>query len=138
MSDEKVPADIQSSFVVVNKSLLADVVAVADIIWADLDARYGGFAGHSLIASFSFDKDWPTWEIHAEGDEFVCLLCGDADMILDADDGEQRVRLNTPGSFVIVPKGTWHTAKVHAPTTMLFVTPGQGTENRERPPGRDA
>lgn len=138
MSDEEVPAHIQSSFVVVNKSLLADVVAITDTIGADLDARYGDFAGHSLIASFRFDEDWPTWEIHPEGDEFVCLLSGDADVILDADDGEQRVRLNTPGSFVIVPKGTWHTAKVHAPTTMLFVTPGQGTENRERPAGRDA
>jgi len=137
MSDGNMPADIQSSFVVVNKSLLVDVVAVTDTIWADLDARYGDFAGHSLIASFSIDEDWPTWEIHPEGDEFVCLLSGDADMILDADDGEQRVRLNTPGSFIIVPKGTWHTAIVHAPTTMLFVTPGQGAENRERPPGRD-
>lgn len=136
MSGENLPADIQKSFVVVNKRMLADVVPVTETIWSDLDARYGDFAGHSLIASFSFEEDWPTWEVHPEGDEFVCLLSGDAEMILDADDGEQRVRLDTPGSFVIVPKGTWHTAKVHSPTTMLFVTPGQGTENREQPPGR--
>lgn len=129
--------DIQSSFVVVNRKLLADVVPVTDTIWSDLDDKYGDFAGHSLIASFSFDQDWPTWEIHPEGDEFVCLLSGDADMILDTAEGERRVRLNTPGSFIIVPKGTWHTASVNAPTTMLFVTPGQGTENREQPPGRD-
>ena len=57
-------------------------------------------------------------------------------MILDTEEGEQCVRLNTPGSFGIVPKGTWHTAKVHAPTSMLFVTPGQGSENREHPPER--
>ncbi len=36
-------------------------------------------------------------------------------------------------TFVVVPKNTWHTAKVHAPTMMLFVTPGEGTENRESP-----
>jgi len=137
MSIENSPTDIQKSFVVVNESLLADVMPVTETFWSDLDAKYGDFAGHSLIASFSCDDDWPTWEIHPEGDEFVCLLSGDADMILDADDGEQRIQLNTPGSFVIVPKGTWHTAKVHAPTTMLFVTPGQGTENREQPPGRE-
>ena len=137
MRDENIPADIQTSFVVVNKKLLADVVPVTETIWSDLDANYGDFAGHSLIASFSFEEDWPTWEIHPEGDEFVCLLSGDAEMILDAVDGEQRARLNTPGSFVIVPKGTWHTAKVRSPSTMLFVTPGQGTENREQPPGRD-
>lgn len=37
-------------------------------------------------------------------------------------------------TFVVVPRGTWHTAKVHAATTMLFITPGEGTENRESPP----
>ena len=131
MSDENTSADIQSSFVVVNKNLLADVVPVTGTSWSDLDARYADFAGHSLSASFSFDNDWPTWEIHPEGDEFVCLLSGNAEMILDADDGEQRVRLDTPGSFVIVPRGAWHTAKVHAPTSMLIVTPGQGTEHRD-------
>ena len=127
--------DIQSSFVVLNEELMADVVPVTATIWSDLDEKFGDFEGHSLIASFSFDDDWPTWEVHPHGDEFVCLLSGDADMILATDEGEKQVRLNTPGSFVIVPKGTWHTAKVHAPTTMLFVTPGQGTENRELPPG---
>ncbi|MFQ6005072.1 MAG: cupin domain-containing protein [Woeseia sp.] len=120
-----------------NRELMADIVPVTDTIWSDLDDSYGDFAGHSLIASFSFDQDWPTWEVHPEGDEFVCLLSGDADMVLDAEDGEQLIRLNAPGSFVIIPKGTWHTAKVHAPTTMLFVTPGQGTENRERPSARE-
>jgi mannose-6-phosphate isomerase-like protein (cupin superfamily) len=135
--DEIIPADIRSSLVVVNKDLLADVVSVTDTIWFDLDEKFGDFAGHSFIASFSFDGDWPTWEVHPEGDEFVCLLSGDADMILDSDEGEQRVRLNTAGSFVIVPKGAWHTAKAHAPTSMIFVTPGQGTENCEQPPGRN-
>ena len=53
-------------------------------------------------------------------------------MILQSDDGEQTVRLNTPGSFVIVPKGTWHTAKTSTPTSMLFVTPGEGTENVDK------
>ena len=80
MSIENSPADIQKSFVVVNESLLADVMPVTETFWSDLDAKYGDFAGHSLIASFSFDDDWPTWEIHPEGDEFVCLLSEDADV----------------------------------------------------------
>jgi hypothetical protein len=29
-----------------------------------------------------------------------------------------------------VPRGTWHTTKVHAPSSMLFITPGEGTQNR--------
>lgn len=127
------PLDLQSSFVVLNRELLADTVAVTDSIWRDLDERYGDFAGHTLVASFSFETDWPTWEIHPHGDEVVCLMAGDVDMILAMDDGEKKIRLQKPGSFVVVPKNTWHTAKVHAPTTMLFVTPGQGTENRESP-----
>lgn len=133
MSNSDAPADLRTTFVVVNQELRADTVAVTDTIWSDLDEKFGNFAGHTLIASFSFDDDWPTWEIHPNGDEVVCLMSGDAEMILATGDGEQRVRLEEPGSFVVVPKNTWHTAKVHAPTTMLFVTPGEGTENREAP-----
>ena len=133
MSNPESPADLRSTFVVVNRELQAETIAVTDTIWSDLDQRFGSFAGHSLIASFSFDDDWPTWEIHPNGDEVVCLMSGDAELILATEEGEQRVRLDAPGSFVVVPKNTWHTAKVHAPTTMLFVTPGEGTENRATP-----
>jgi hypothetical protein len=38
--------------------------------------------------------------------------------------------LTEPGAFVVVPKGTWHTARTAAPTRMLFITPGERTENR--------
>jgi mannose-6-phosphate isomerase-like protein (cupin superfamily) len=129
-------ADIRTSFVVVDTNLSADVVPVTATFWSELGEKYDDFAGHSLIASFSFDQDWPTWEMHPQGDEFVCLLSGEAEMVLSTDDGERRVRLDAPGSFVIVPKATWHTAKIYAPTSMLFVTPGQGTENRAQPPVR--
>ena len=125
--------DIASTFVVVDRQLAADTVDVTDNLWAEIDERFGDFAGRTLISSFSFDEDWPTWEVHPYGDEFVCLLSGDAEMTLALPDGDETVRLTEPGSFVIVPKGTWHTARVNSPTTMLFVTPGQGTENREQP-----
>ena len=59
----------------------------------------------------------------------VYLLSGDVEMILGRVQRQRRVRLNTPGSFALVPKATWHTAKVRAPSAMLFVTPGEGTEN---------
>lgn len=133
MSNSKAPSDLRSTFVVVNRELHADTIAVTDTIWSDLDQKFGNFNGHTLIASFNFDDDWPTWEIHPNGDEVVCLMSGDAEMILATRGGEQNARLDKPGSFVIVPKNTWHTARVHAPTTMLFITPGEGTENREAP-----
>lgn len=125
--------DLRSTFVILNKELLADTIPVTDTIWNDIDRKYGDFAGHTLVASFSFDKDWPTWEVHPHGDEVVCLITGDVEMILATKGGETKVRLDSQGSFVVVPKNTWHTAKVHAPAMMLFITPGEGTENREIP-----
>lgn len=137
MSESQNPANLTTTFVIVDDRQAAETMVVTDTFWPDLDAKYGDFAGHSLVASFSFEDDWPTWEIHPHGDEVVCLMSGDATMILDTADGERRVRLTEPGAFVVVPKGTWHTAKVHAPTKMIFVTPGQDTENHETPGPRD-
>ena len=83
--------DIGSMFVVIDKDLAATTVPVTDTLWAELDAQFGDFAGASLISSFLFNEDWPTWENHPHGDEFVCLLSGDAEMILATAD-EERVR----------------------------------------------
>jgi oxalate decarboxylase/phosphoglucose isomerase-like protein (cupin superfamily) len=68
--------------------------------------------------------------MHPAGDEVVVLLSGAAEMVLDRGDGKETVSLRQPGSFVIVPKGTWHTARIAEPTSMLFVTPGEGTQNK--------
>jgi hypothetical protein len=40
------------------------------------------------------------------------------------------VNLSRPDEYLLVPKGTWHTARTAVPTNMLFVTPGEGTENK--------
>ena len=45
---------------------------------------------------------------------------------------ESRVALDTPGQYVIVPKGIWHTANIADSAQMFFVTPGEGTENKAR------
>ena len=45
--------------------------------------------------------------------------------------GEQLWSLPDDGrGAVVVPKGVWHTAKVLAPSRMLFVTMGAGTQHR--------
>jgi len=126
--------NIESTFVVIDPTLQARTEAVTDTLFSELDRRYDNFKGHMLVSSFSFDDDWPTWEMHPHGDEFVCLLAGDVEFLLRGPAGERQVRLQTPGSFVIVPEKTWHKAIVNAPSQMVFVTPGQGTENRESPP----
>jgi len=121
---------LESTFVVVEPDHAAIPVAVTPTIFEELDRRFDHFKGRLLVSSFSFESDWGTWEIHPAGDEIVCLLAGDVLMVLDRNGVEETVHLRDPGSFVIVPKGTWHTARTSVATKMLFVTPGEGTQNK--------
>ena len=122
--------DLGSTYVVVGPDHSAVPVQVTPDIFEELDRRFEGFKARMLVASFSFESDWPTWEIHPAGDEIVCLLSGDVTMVLQRVAGEEHVRLRQPGSFVIVPAQTWHTARTSTRTTMLFLTPGEGTRNK--------
>lgn len=126
------PYDIDSTRIIMSPSGAATAKTITPDFYEELD-EFGTFAGHVLISRFDFAEPWPTWEIHPHGDEFVYLLSGDVDFVLRTDDGDKTVRVNTPGAFVMVPKGTWHTARPNAPTSMLFVTPGQDTQNQETP-----
>lgn len=99
----------------------------------ELDRDFDNFRGHILIMTFAFEEPWPTWEIHPHGDELIYLLEGDTDFLLHYANGDVTVRVNEPGSYVVVPKNTWHTARPHQPTRMLFVTPGEGTLNQPKP-----
>ena len=114
-------------------SLEAKTTALSPTFYPELEAEFNGFAGHVLISQHHFAEDWPTWEVHPAGDEFVTLITGDITLVLWQDQQEWPLRLSTPSDFVIIPRGVWHTARVHAPTTMLFVTPGEGTKNAAAP-----
>ena len=112
-------------------ALQAAEVEVTPNVYEELHRNFEGFRGRLLVSMFSFESDWPTWERHPAGDEVVVLLYGGADMVLDKPAGRKTVRLAKPGDYVVVPKGTWHTARIDMPTRMLFVTPGEGTQNRD-------
>ena len=114
-------------------SLEAKTKALSPTFYPKLEAEFNGFAGHVLISQHHFAEDWPTWEVHPAGDEFVTLITGDITLVLWQDQQEHALRLSTQSDFVIIPKGVWHTARVHSPTTMLFVTPGEGTKNAPAP-----
>ncbi len=131
MTTQAGPFDIGTTRLVINRDSEATPVAVTDTFFEDLDTQFEGFAGYVLISRFEFDADWPTWEIHPHGDEVVYLLAGDTDFVLETDEGEKTVRVSKPGEYVVVPRGTWHTARPRKPTSLLFVTPGEGTRNRD-------
>lgn len=126
---------IETTRAIFGPDMRVTLMDVSDNFFQALDEAFDGFRNHLLVSRFNFDEAWPTWEVHPEGDELVFLLNGDTDMVLATDDGEEVTRVNTPGEYVLVPKNTWHTARPHRPTSMLFLTPGEGTLNAAEPGG---
>lgn len=137
MATDPGPYELNTTRLILSPELIATAKAVTPTFYQELDEEFSAFAGHTLISTYAFDEPWPTWEVHPEGDEFVYLISGDAEFDLWSEaGGEQSLRVNKPGSYVVVPKGVWHTARPHKPTNMLFVTPGEGTLNMDWPEGR--
>lgn len=102
--------------------------------YESLDAHFGDFSRHVLVSCHTFNEAWPTWECHPNGDECVILMSGSATLTLLQDGAEHTTTMDEPGQYLIVPRGAWHTAIAADNATMLFITAGEGTENREQPP----
>ena len=97
--------------------------------WALPGPELDRFGQGWLITEFVCASDWPNWEMHPHADEFVYLLSGLADFLIEIDDAVQNIHMKA-GEAVLVPKGRWHTAKVFAPSRMLFMTRGEGTQHK--------
>lgn len=100
-----------------------------DSFWQMPPDELAPFGKGWLISEFEFTQDWPSWEMHPHGDEFVYLLSGAVELQFDRGGEIETVVLDGRGA-VLVPRGVWHTAKVKAPSRMLHVTRGEGTEHR--------
>jgi len=109
---------------------------VGENFYQELSSEFDSRTGAVLISEHSFEERWPTWEVHPEGDELVYLLEGDTDFVFWIDGSEQIIRVSRPGTYVIVPRNTWHTARPYAPTRMIFFTHGEGTLNAVEPGGK--
>jgi mannose-6-phosphate isomerase-like protein (cupin superfamily) len=84
-----------------------------------------------LVAIHHFSEPWSSWEVHPHGEELVVCLTGR--IILHQEVGsEVRQVVLEAGQAVVNPPGVWHTADVDGPASVLFITAGLGTENRER------
>ncbi|VXC46650.1 cupin [Massilia sp. 9I] len=100
-----------------------------DSFWQLPPEEFERFGKGWLVSEFAFTEDWPTWEMHPEGDEIVYLLSGSVELLLDRGGEIQTIAMEGSGA-VVVPRGVWHTAKLRLPSRMLHVTRGEGTQNR--------
>ncbi|WP_028102038.1 cupin domain-containing protein [Pseudoduganella violaceinigra] len=101
--------------------------------WDDLTSGAFAHLGPGrLVSTYDFNEDWGGWERHPAGEEVVLLLTGALEFVLETEAGPRKVELKQPGQFLLVPRGTWHTANVAQHARVLFITPGEGTEHRPR------
>jgi mannose-6-phosphate isomerase-like protein (cupin superfamily) len=103
-----------------------------DGFWPRLmSGELGDFRNEYLVTSAQYETNWSGWEMHPHGEEIVCVLSGAARMLLETPDGTRsEVELSGAGSYVLIPRGTWHTAHIVAPVAMLFITAGEDTRHR--------
>jgi hypothetical protein len=110
----------------------AESIALDASFWQDLAVgKFGDFRNEYLVATQSFSQNWPVWEMHPLGDEIVVLISGSLDFILEKKSGNKILPLREAGAWALVPRGVWHTARVNAPSIMLFITAGEGTQHRQ-------
>ncbi len=83
-----------------------------------------------LITEYEFTEDWKSREMHPNGEEIVYLLSGAMDLILETGENRRKIELREKG-LVVIPRETWHTAKVLEPSKMLFITLGKETKHRQ-------
>jgi mannose-6-phosphate isomerase-like protein (cupin superfamily) len=125
------PFELASTYLRLRPDASVEPLPVDDTFWPRLmRGELGNFRHEYLVTTFGYDRDWPNWERHPNGDEVVVLLEGRATFVLEIDGAERLVPLDTSGAYVVVPRGTWHTARTASPCRMLFITAGEGTEHR--------
>lgn len=85
-----------------------------------------------LVTLHDFTGNWGSWEVHPEGDELVVCLSGEMTLIQERPDGTLHSETLRAGQYLINPAGVWHTADIPDTASALFVTAGEGTQNRPR------
>jgi uncharacterized cupin superfamily protein len=127
--------DLSSTYLRLRPDASVEPLPVDSSFWQRISSgQLGDFHNEFLVACASYETDWPRWEMHPNGDEVVCLLAGCITFVLQEEQGTKSIELTKSGEYVLVPKGTWHTAKVQGPCRTLFVTPGEGTQHRPAKP----
>jgi mannose-6-phosphate isomerase-like protein (cupin superfamily) len=75
-------------------------------------------------------------EMHPDGDEFLYVVRGTMELILDDGDertaGAQTKVLLGAGDAYVVPRGVWHRLRTIEPYYLIHVTPGPNGRHRPR------
>ena len=93
--------------------------------------------GYTIGAIPNIDGPGPHGgEVHPDGDEFLYVVSGAMELILD--DGDERavgVETKVPlrsGDAYVVPRGVWHRLEPVEPSYLVHVTPGPNGGYRPR------
>ena len=133
MTTTECPLQIATTHLRLKPDGRAEPLTVCPDLWPDIIAgKLGSFHNEYLVTTANFTADWESWEVHPNGDEIVILMSGAMDFILDTPDGEQTCSVRNPGEYIFMTKGVWHTANAVKPSTMLFITAGEGTRGKPR------
>jgi mannose-6-phosphate isomerase-like protein (cupin superfamily) len=98
--------------------------------------------GYTIGAIPRVDRPGPHGgEVHPDGDEFLYLVSGTMELILD-DGDEQAVGVETKvllrsGDAYVVPRGIWHRLESVEPSYLGHVTPGPNGGHRPRQSGQN-
>lgn len=130
MGSPERPFNLLSTYIRCDPGGAATRIEVTEDFWRDIAVgKRTDLDDGLLVAAFPYANDWTSSEMHPAGDEIVYALSGEIDLVLEEDDGDRVVPLQA-GTGVIVPRGTWHTARVRVAGEALHITPGAGTQHR--------
>ncbi|MFN8051560.1 MAG: cupin domain-containing protein [Acidimicrobiales bacterium] len=93
--------------------------------------------GYSIGVADGLEGPGPhAGEMHPDGDEFLYVVSGALELILDDGDengigAETTVRLGA-GDAYVVPRNVWHRLEAIEPSCLVHVTPGPGGAYRPR------
>jgi len=100
----------------------------------EMTMRFIGKLDHCAIGVASYSEQSPLWERHTGGEELLHVLEGELDVTTLTDEGAVHTRVPA-GSIFVCPQGLWHWPRPEPNASLLFVTPGKGSEtSRARNP----
>ena len=128
--------DIAKSFIHLCAGGGAEIVDVTPSFWRAAHEREG-----LVLGAFDFtsprDLHSSMQEMHPEADEVLLLVSGSLDVILEQDDAQRTIALET-GQAAIVPRGVWHHLEMRGPGRLVFINSRAGMRSRSRAVRRGA